>query len=165
MSKLPDMNAAVFTPAQISDLTNLEPEVLRNWRMRGFMRNYGLEGENGRWLYSLRDLVAFWIADRLTEQRTIERHQALATGWGQAPVFIAFMTGEASAPHRYVAFIETSRAEEGQMRSSGTELVCSKTLAELERLAFDLMVVIDLQHLADTAPKAIKAAVVGQDDA
>lgn len=59
------MNNHIYTPADVQSVSWWSPELLRDYRLKGYLDTYGRKGENGRWLYSGRDLVAFWVAEVL----------------------------------------------------------------------------------------------------
>ena len=49
------------TPMEVEAMTGVSPEVLRNWRSRGFMDDLGTKLHNGRWVYSPRDTMTIWV--------------------------------------------------------------------------------------------------------
>lgn len=51
----------LFTPREVWNLTGLTPETLRDYRHRGYIDGFGSEQPNGRWLYSLSDVVRLSI--------------------------------------------------------------------------------------------------------
>lgn len=162
--------APIFNPGEIGAMTGIAPEALRNWRTRGFMANYGAETDGGRWVYSLRDLVAFWISERLTSRRTVDRHTALAISWSEAENMIGFIVqiheGLELSGLRYVVLVESAKFDEdGEIRMNGTSLVKCKALSEIEPMTFDRVEVIDLFNLARTAPPKIRDVVLKGNEA
>ncbi|NPD14455.1 hypothetical protein HOY34_04480 [Xinfangfangia sp. D13-10-4-6] len=59
------MKTYTHTPADVRAVSFWSPELLRDYRLKGYLEPYGEKGANGHWLYSGRDLVAFWVAEIL----------------------------------------------------------------------------------------------------
>jgi hypothetical protein len=54
-----------YTQSEASLLTGISQDVLRDWRRRGFLDGFGELAENGRWKYSLHDIIILSIARAL----------------------------------------------------------------------------------------------------
>ena len=150
-----------YTPAQIEELAGVVPEATRVWRARGILSNYGVLGENGRWLFSLRDLVGFYIAKRLGDDvmrnTGLDVAAALGIGWANAPTVIDRVRGGAAA-ERYVASLHRAAGTHtGGL--TGTEFRTGRHLGQLEDEPFDRLEVIDLWYIADTLPQPLRGYI------
>lgn len=54
-----------LTPVEVESMTGVSPEVLRNWRTRGFMHSLGTQQPNGRWVYSASDAMTIWVMSQM----------------------------------------------------------------------------------------------------
>lgn len=152
-----------FTPAQVEHLTGWSVDGQRDLRRKGFWEHYGVLGENGRWRYSSRDIAALWLASELHRNESSHGLQELfAQCYTNSAGLLRLFQGKAA--ERFVAIIYDSP------RISGVGGYTVKRIQDLSWLAkrgFDEAVVIDLQHLADTAPEDIRMALLeaaGTDD-
>jgi len=150
-----------YTPAQIEDLAGVVPEATRVWRARGILSNYGVLGENGRWLFSLRDLVGFYIARRLGDDvmrnTGLDVAAALGIGWTNAPTVIDRVKGGAAA-ERYVAFLHRAAGTHAD-GLGGTEVRTARHLRQFEDEPFDRLEAIDLWYIAATLPQPLRGYI------
>ncbi len=54
------------TPMEVETMTGVSPEVLRNWRNRGFMDALGTKLPNGHWVYSARETMTIWVMGQMS---------------------------------------------------------------------------------------------------
>lgn len=150
-----------YTPSDIERLTKWSADGLRDMRRREFIRNYGEASENGRWQYSLRDLVAFYVADRLwrPSKDGLMLHTALAIGWANAPHVIDLIRGKVAT--KYLAILDkTDTTIFSDQTLSGSSIVEIEEISDLANNEFDEAHLINLKRIADTAPLRIKAEVL-----
>jgi len=148
------MPQLTFTPAEIEAYTRWTPEATRDLRHKGFLSNYGSQSDAGRWKYSIRDLIAFWMADHLRDAG-FPVHQLLATSWTSAEAVINLLQG-ITAGERYVAFLFTITAlDDGDV--SGWTVVRVRSLAEIEaQHSFAKADILDLKAIAEAVPEKIR---------
>lgn len=147
-----------FSPSDIETLTGWSPDGQRDLRRKGLLSNYGTATETGRWKYSVRDVVAFWIASRLHHRHDgLDLTTLFAVSWTNAPTVIALIKGDAA--QRYLAKLDRKEEIGDNMMMSHAEIVTFADLSELAGRAFDQAHVIDFKHLADTAPDRIKQVI------
>lgn len=53
-----EFNKYTLSPGAVASMTEPTPDLQRNYRQRGMLDNYGELQDNGRWKYSVSDLVA-----------------------------------------------------------------------------------------------------------
>lgn len=148
-----------LTPSTVEKLSTVSPDAQRDWRRLGFLENYGAS-EAGRWKYSVRDAVAFWIASRLIETG-FDRHIACLCGWSAAPEVCVLMQGKTPF-YRYIVHLHQACDGLGLL---GTSAVNLKSLDELSAHEFDRADVIDLGRIASAAPVGLKEIAADVEDA
>lgn len=140
-----------LSPSELADLTEPTPELQRNYRAREMLDDIGTAGDNGRWKYSLRDVVAIWISDKLCWGGHMDRRTALRRGSGAAEkvinAFLAWRSGGTPVCKRYIVL--ATGAE------SGAHSV--DNLSELDGFNFYKAEVMDLWELAKDVPEEIGA--------
>lgn len=94
MSLYPEIFPYSLTPTEVADISDVPPDVIRDWRHRGLIDVYGIQHENGRWSYSMRDAVALGLAMKLIHAAKIDRAKAASLGYTLAPHVIRALKGE-----------------------------------------------------------------------
>lgn len=144
-----------FTPSAIAGMTGVSPDMQRDLRHKGFLANYGAMGDDQRWKYSLRDMIAFAAAFRLIKTGW-HRHSACACAWTFAHAILAEIVG-AEIPIRYVAHLIDAGSPSDDFSMRGTVTMEAKTLAEIEAgPSFDRAEILDLKYLAQRLPDDLK---------
>lgn len=147
-----------LSPGAVATLTQPTTDLQRNYRARGMLDGFGAADDAGRWKYSLRDVVAFWIGDRLHMNGLgMDRRDALMNGNALADTVItrflrrhAGMTDETA---RYAVTVSDGHAQEG--KASGLTSLRTSDLSSLAEHDFDALTVIDCERLAATIPASI----------
>lgn len=153
-----------FTPKEVGEMTGIHPDFLRDWRRQGFLDVFGKDGAGG-WRYSLDDLVALWMSERLSGRGVnIGRKAALNWGRGNAGDVITNIkrvtAGLDPMGNRFAAILWDGN--DGDGRVHGSTLVRLLAISQIADYAFDHAEIVDLWRLAATAPAAIVAAVNGE---
>jgi hypothetical protein len=150
------MSKEFYTPAEVEALTQWTPVGQRDLRHKGFLSNYGAQTKTGRWTYSARDVVAFWVA-RSLHGFGFDLATLFAVSWTNAETVMRFAKGGHAT--RYVAFLIDGYRGDGI--AHGTSVVSHNTLAEIEALyTFDKVDAVDLKHIGETLPDHIRAILV-----
>ncbi|WP_099828228.1 hypothetical protein [Oceaniglobus indicus] len=152
-----------LSPGAVASFTEPTPDLQRNYRQREMMGGIGQLGENGRWSYCLKDLVAIWISDRLSQRgRAMDRRDALRYGNAFAGTviraFLAFSGGRNPGKERYTVVVNDGHPVEGQ--AHGMSLRTVNSIAEIEEYKFDFVQVFDTWRLAKTIPDDIKTLLI-----
>lgn len=138
----------VFAPSTAAGFGSINADMQRDLRHKGYLTNYGMMGEDQRWKYSFRDIVALAVAGRLIETGW-HRHTSCALAWTYAPVVFGFLRG-ASIGIRYVAHLIDAGQEKDGMKLSGTVSLEYRSLAEMDSgPSFDRAEIIDLKYIAN----------------
>ncbi|TPN49351.1 hypothetical protein [Mesorhizobium sp. B1-1-7] len=58
-----------YTPSEIKAAIGTTPDMLRDWRRRGLLENFGVLGSNGKWTYAYGDVIALAIMAFLVTRR------------------------------------------------------------------------------------------------
>lgn len=143
------MNEPTFSPADVEELTGWHAQGQRDMRHKGYLENYGTLGDNGRWRYSKRDLIAFWIAGVLYERERRDLAQTLAQSWTMAEHVLARV--EARPAPQFVVFGWKTERLAGGLTLSGTEFAYFNSLDDASRSGFVHLEVTDLKALAALA--------------
>lgn len=148
-----------LSPGALASLTEPTPDLQRNYRARGMMDRMGKAEDNGRWKYSLVDLVAMWISDRLCQHGMVmDRRDALRLGSQLSRhvihQYLKQRIGLPTTTPRYAVYLADGYSE--GMRVHGQEFLRVAGLAELEGKEFDRVEVVDLHRMARTIPKEIE---------
>lgn len=148
----------VYTPGEIEGLTGWHTAGQRDLRLKGYLANYGQKGENGRWLYSARDVVAFYVASILHERdrNGVRLHEIFAQSWTNAEHVAALASGK-NAP-RY--FVVGYMREKGPMDGAillGAEAMTASSFDEISAKGFYAFDVFDLSKIAELLPASIAA--------
>jgi hypothetical protein len=152
-----------LSPGAVASMTEPTPDLQRNYRQRGMLESYGKADDSGRWKYSLRDLVGFWIADRLAQRGySMDRRDALRHGYALAPGVIdnvlRIRRGGRPSGNRFSGFLHDGWAEGGRVHGILAESFSS--LADIESRTFDRVEMIDTHHLARTIPAEIQGLLI-----
>lgn len=155
MNRLTD---PVHSPGAVTTITDVHPDHLRDWRRRDILNMIGTADENGRWKYSLRDVVAIWIGLRLSQHgRSMPLAEAFRYGAAMAgSVIVRFLHRDAGIPStagRYFVTLADGFVQDGKAYGMTTMRVAD--LSELAGREFDLMTVLDAERLAATIPPQI----------
>lgn len=147
-----------LSPGAVASLTQPTTDLQRNYRARGMFDGIGEPDEAGRWKYSLRDVVAIWIGDRLHMNGLgMDRRDALRNGNALADTvitrFLRRHAGVKDGTARYVVTVADGHAQEG--KTSGLTFLRTSDLASLAERAFDALTVLDCERLAATIPANI----------
>jgi hypothetical protein len=150
-----------FSPKQVGELTGIHPDFLRDWRRQGFLDVFGQEAAGG-WKYSLHDVVALWICERLSGRgMNIGRKAALNWGRGNAGDVITNIkratAGLDPMGNRFAAILWDGNDSDGRVH--GSSLVRLLAITQLDEFDFDHAEIVNLWRLAATAPAEIVAAV------
>ncbi|WP_152968369.1 hypothetical protein [Gemmobacter sp. LW-1] len=147
-----------YSPGAVATITDAPPEHLRDWRRRDLLNLIGTAEENGRWKYSLRDVVAIWIGLRLSQHgRAMPLATAFNYGAGLAETvinrFLARKVGIPTTGKRYAVTLADGDTKDGKTYGITTLRVAD--LAELAGRDFDMLTVLDCERLAATIPPQI----------
>jgi hypothetical protein len=147
---------ASFPPGAVAELANVHPDILRNWRFHGLIDGYGTLGANGRWRYSLHDVVALWAGARLISEAKIDRARAFNFARIIAPDVIRHVLGTGAAA-RWHASVTTF---DGQGYSLG-EHWQGNSLADVAAVPGFLLAdnLVDLEAFAARIPAELRDAV------
>lgn len=152
------MEAKIYTPAEVEKYTSWTAAGLRDLRNKGYTNNYGSATAGGRWRYSGRDVVAFWLAARLQDcmklDGAVNLASAFAVAWAHAPQVIAYIN-DAQPAYRYTVVLTKPPVEAGVV--GGSQVVNVGSLAEVEDRPKFRATSYDWKELAEAAPMFIKA--------
>lgn len=147
-----------LSPSEIASLTEPTSALQRNYRLRGMFDPYGQADENGRWKYSLQDLVGIWVADRLANGgKTMDRRDALKIGAICSEDVINnyclkhLHSDEEFGVIHYIAYLS-----DGDSKNKDISFIALRSLSDLESKPFDNASVIDIHHLSRTIPENIR---------
>lgn len=140
-----------FTPSTIESLSGVSTEAQRDWRHKGFLTNYGASNEAGRFKYSFRDAVAFWLGDRLIRSGW-DRRTCLALAWTNAPSAIELIRGGEAT--RYIAHLFDGDSEDCAL--SGWTVAYADDLTAFADMPYEKMDVVDLVQVCTRAPRGIR---------
>lgn len=157
-----------FTPAEVEDLTGWTAQGVRDLRNKGYVTNFGELQPNGRWVYSLHDLVAFWVASALNRNTTDPFATFLpgvfAVSWSNAGKVVALVRGEA-VRELWTAFLH--QLAPNKFVTSEGSVVHLASLADLENnpnpnwdLTFHKADLFNWQHFAATVPERLNSLIL-----
>lgn len=157
---------ADYRPNDLGKFTSINLNNVRDWRAQGWMDEYGESSETGRWKYSLRDIVALHVADRLAGRgRAVPRADALRYGHSNAEMVIhcfhMFRCNWAPLDpysRRFSVIFHDGQGD--QARPDGSGAIHINDLREVHDRFFDVAVIIDIHHLAKTLPVLLKTELV-----
>lgn len=166
-------NHYTLSPGAVASMTQPTPDLQRNYRQRDMLEGYGELQENGRWLYSLNDLVAIWICDRLSQNgQVMERREGFRMGAALAGrVITALILGRygghsdlSPLKARFAVYAHEghSRARDG--KPYGSTFLSMNALEELERHEFDYVQIVDVENLAKNIPDQIRGLLIAADE-
>ncbi|MCI5110410.1 MAG: helix-turn-helix domain-containing protein [Marivita sp.] len=69
---------AEYSASEVSSVVGISAHNLRDWRRRGLLINYGEQGENKVWRYSVLDLTALWVVKNLNDLAEFSRARGVA---------------------------------------------------------------------------------------
>jgi hypothetical protein len=168
MNLLQVFDEPILPPGTVGRLTNINLDHIREWRRLGLLSDYGTQGQNGRWQYSVRDAVGFWMAERFSVRGLfMERGPALKRARQYAPsiMFVAmdFHLGREPnhAVHQRYA-IELMDGYSDGMRVHGGSLKRVQSLVEIADEEFDRAEIIDTWRIARTMPAELRGYVVSR---
>jgi hypothetical protein len=147
------MDTVSYTPKQLAEMAGLDPETQRDMRRKGLLDNFGETTPGGHWRYTLRDVAAFWIADRLRHSGIPLRFLLFRSHFAAADV-LAAARGE-NVP-RFIVVLESHPGDE---ELGGQEVVKVSSLAFLEERRWQRADVLDVYELARSLPDSIRAEV------
>lgn len=146
----------MFTPADIEFHTGWKVDALRDFRRKGYLKSYGSQGANGRWTYSYRDVVGFWIAAVLHgKDRVADPGAVFPKAHFVAKELARHLQGDKEAPRWFVELHTLKKAANG-MSIYDHEFRFVATLDNLK--GFYAVESLDLGELANLAPDGIRAA-------
>ena len=161
-----------LSPGALASMTEPTPDLQRNYRQRGMLEGYGERQENGRWMYSVSDLVGFWICDRISNRGDdMDRRDGFRIGKLIAGrVITSWMLNRHSwgevtdlNPLKNRFFVHLFRGPDAEgVRTS--EIVGINSLSDLNHLAFERVHILDIEALANALPESIKALLVVADE-
>lgn len=149
-----------LSPGALASLTEPTPDLQRNYRARGMLDNIGQSDVNGRWKYSLADLMTMWIGDRLALRgMAMDRRDALRLGRQLSRevigIYLKLRLDLPITTPRYAVYLADGYSEGD--RAYGQEFLHVVGLPDLQDKEFDRAEVIDLHRLAKTIPEGIEA--------
>lgn len=145
-----------YSPAEIEQMTGWHPQGLRDMRSKRYLDNFGEMQENGRWVYSARDVVAFWLAGFLHEHdHNPDLKGILGASYSNAPALAAKLTGRPG--YRFVAIVKEAEPTPRGMASYGSRILPTNTLDELAKGSVFAVSAIDLVAIAEHAPDAVRS--------
>ncbi|GAB1378653.1 hypothetical protein [Pararhodobacter aggregans] len=172
------MDTYIHTPAAVQELSGWSAELIRDYRLKRYLESYGKKGENGRWLYSGRDMVAFWAAailhgrgkavdipgERLPGQRErpIDLYALFDHSWIIAE-FVAKHIAGREAPV-YWGFGDVTREKVMTPWGEGLSLhepvrFRADTLTQIEKLNLYALDLVNTKALASFAPPKLISMV------
>lgn len=158
-----DVETPKYSPHEIGMLTGIHPDRLRDWRRQGLLMMIGSETEGGHWKYSVLDMVALWLSERLCGNGSgVSRTDAIHNSSAYANDVAIHMvqrhkhlnpTGKRYAGQIWEGFTSNGIAH-------GWTIVRVTTLSEMDEMTFDRAEIIDIWHIAETAPRNIQMEVM-----
>jgi len=157
-----------FGPAEVGEVTGIGPDTQRDWRRRGLIDGLGEQDARGRWRYSGLDCLTLWIARRLLDAgfsagAVLEVSEVAAGKLIRAEdTFIAMrkmellverhlaLKGDGTMVTRYMVLYR----DKGEWGFNETD-----DLSQLFKTGWPVAHVVDLWHLAKTAPKELVAKI------
>lgn len=164
-------NHYTLSPGAVASMTEPTPDLQRNYRQRGMLEGYGELQENGRWKYSLTDLVGIWICDRLSQRgQGMERREGFRLGMMLAGRVINMFTmsrygGNFGSPpfiSRYAVLLHMGAGDTGEVFGSSVKSL--NRLEDLTEEKFDYAQVIDVENLAKGLPENIRGLLIAADE-
>ncbi|MBB5220592.1 hypothetical protein HNP73_000513 [Amaricoccus macauensis] len=149
-----DPEKHVLSPMEVSQISDVHADMLRDWRYRGLIEVYGRVQPNGRWSYSLREAVAFHFAWQLITDARVDRASALRLGYNVAPNLITALRGD--GPWKKFYAMVYAREANGLHGWSVWE---SDDLRELEGYAVMVDNLVNVGAFAAAAPRELREAV------
>lgn len=142
-----------LSPLTVSELSDVTPETIRDWRHRGLIDMYGHLRPTGRWLYCLRDAMAFHLAWKFLTAARMDRTEATREAYALAPRVINALRGDDFNRFSAKVYTETEAMH-------GWELHLVNDLAELASIPNAVLwSVVDVAELAAKAPRELQEAV------
>lgn len=154
---------ALLAPSEVSEITGVSPEMQRDWRRRGLMDDLG-EVTNSRWRYSVHDAFTLWIVRKLTESGI-----ALVDAMDPASLAASDLLKDeniflvARKKHQELLSKHASGADTTVVTRYMTlyrdneewGYTSMDDLSLLQKFGWPVAFVIDIWHLAATAPNAL----------
>lgn len=157
-----------LAPAEVGELTGVGPDTQRDWRRRGLIEDLGKQDAHGRWRYSSYDCLTLWIARRLVD-----------AGFNIADVVPVAMISAGKLTRSKNTFLwmrrraDIARGEAPTLNGDGTLVTRymvlyldgewgfreTDNLNEMFKSGWPVAHVVDLWHLAATAPKDLVAEI------
>lgn len=159
-------NHYTLSPGAVASMTQPTPDLQRNYRQRNMLAHYGELQENGRWKYSLSDLVAIWICDCLSQNGQImERRDGFKLGHMLAGRVIANFIKQRKGftdGARYEAIIHSIGVGDGTL--SGSEIRTIASLDDLDQNSWEYAQIIDIWALVLKIPPQIQGLLIAADE-
>lgn len=156
-----------LSPGVLASLTEPTPDLQRNYRTRGMIDGFGELQKNGRYKYSLSDLVAFWICDRLAAGgRGMDRRDGFHLGYMLAGNvinhFLHMRHGIQPMGFRFAVTLSEGAGDKDE--AYGQSVMTCSSLGEIEGKTFDHAQIVDIHNLTRNIPEQIKALLIVADE-
>jgi hypothetical protein len=149
------MMTLALAPAALAEIIDVHPDAIRDLRCHRLVDQFGTQGANGRWLYSIRDAVALWAGWSLITEARIDRARALRIAYAIAPDLIAAVRGASGARFHASVYDTAAGGVRGWSSWKGD-------LADLAGLVVDNLV--DVAAVAAIVPPELRAAIIAEED-
>lgn len=88
-----------FGASDVHRICGITPDVLRDWRRRGFLDTCGTQSEGGHWRYSKGDVFTLAVARRLAFTKAVsDLPRAISLARSVLPWVVAEFRGEVGTP-------------------------------------------------------------------
>ncbi|MGJ8586984.1 MAG: hypothetical protein ACSHXW_02425 [Yoonia sp.] len=151
-------NEFIITPAQVEGLTGWTAQTLRDLRGKSYLFGYGQRQENGRWMYSAKDVCSIFVAEMILAADRSKSRANVALALEHARLIVGQFdkylgTGE---PNKVKFHYEVRNGEDGLSLynsefDDGTKSLRFKPFQSVE---YDLASIFDFLHenLPDLLP-------------
>jgi hypothetical protein len=154
-----DPDAYVLSPLVVTEITDIRPDLLREYRFRKLIDAYGQMQPNGHWAYSLRDAVGIWAGLKLFTEAKLSRASALGVAYRMAPDVIGAIRGTA-AWRKFHASVYTDDTDTGGAHGWDASWR-SNRLEDLPAGALVVDHLVDVELFAAAVPPELRAAIMG----
>lgn len=150
-AKVQTLEKKRFLPSDITQIFGHSVHLQSTWRSKGYLGDYGVLGETGRYSYSFLDMLGLYIADMIRSQVGVE--VALTSGRLDANTLLHWAKalasgGECAAP-RYRIYTHV-------LEGSG-ESCPVRDLGEFDEDTPPVLVLVDFKKMAKELPEYFKA--------
>lgn len=142
----------VFEPSTVASLSGVTVDTQRDWRHKDLIKAYGSVTNTGRWKYSFRDAVGFWLASRLVSHGW-DRGLATKEAWLLAPEIIAIVQGK-EPKDQFMGFV--IKGSDQQPGVTDPRRIVVPSLGKISGPEFERLDLLNLKALAAAVPDGIR---------